>query len=70
MDSLWDLGLYLLIYSFFGWLLEAGYYAAAKRRFCNRGVLSLPLVLSYGITFVLMIVVLLVKVDILSLSFS
>lgn len=58
MDSLWDLGLYLLIYSFFGWLLEAGYYAAAKRRFCNRGVLSLPLVLSYGVTFVLLIVVL------------
>jgi len=58
MDSLWDLGLYLIVYSLLGWGFEAGYYAVVRRRFCNRGVLSLPLVLSYGVTFVLLILVL------------
>jgi len=58
MDSLWNLGLYLLIYSFLGWLAEAGYYAVTRRKFCNRGVLSLPLILAYGITFDLLLLVL------------
>lgn len=56
--SLTDLGLYLLIYSFLGWAVEAGYYAVARRQFCNRGVLSLPLILAYGATFDLLILVL------------
>ena len=58
MYSLYDLGLYLLIYSFLGWVVEAGYYAVARRKFCNRGVLSLPLILAYGVTFDLLILVL------------
>ncbi len=54
----YDLSLYLLIYSFLGWAAEAGYYAVTRRRFCNRGVVALPLVLSYGFTFVLLILLL------------
>ena len=48
MDSLYDLALFLLIYSFVGWAAEAGWYAVTRRKFCNRGILSLPLVLCYG----------------------
>ena len=58
MYSLCDLGLYLLIYSFLGWAAEAAYYAVSRRKFCNRGILSLPLVLCYGVTFDLLILVL------------
>ena len=58
MHSLYELGLYLLVYSFLGWAAEAGYYAVTRRKFCNRGVVALPLVLSYGFTFVLLILVL------------
>ena len=58
MYSIYDLGLYLLIYSFLGWAAEAGYYAVTRRKFCNRGVVALPLVLSYGFTFVLLILLL------------
>lgn len=56
--NIFDLALFLLIYSFLGWLVEAGYYAITKREFCNRGILSLPLIPSYGITFVLLLAVL------------
>ena len=52
-----DLALFLLVYSFLGWITEAGYYAVARREFCNRGILSLPLIPSYGITFVLLLIV-------------
>ena len=58
MYNLYDLALFLLIYSFLGWAAEAGYYAVVRRRFCNRGVVALPLVLSYGFTFVLLLIVL------------
>lgn len=58
MYSLWDLGLYLLIYSFLGWVAEAGYYAVTRREFCNRGILSLPLILAYGFTFDLLLLAL------------
>jgi len=59
MDYTWlNLGLYLIIYAFLGWLFEAGYYAIAKRQFYNRGILTLPLLLSYGVTFDLLIVAL------------
>ncbi len=53
-----DLALFLLVYSFLGWIVEAGYYAVARREFCNRGILSLPLIPSYGMTFVLLLIVL------------
>jgi len=59
MEYTWlDLGLYLIIYSFLGWLFEAAYYAVAKRQFYNRGILTLPLLLSYGLTFDLLILAL------------
>ena len=54
----YDLALYLLLYSFLGWAAEAGYYAVTRRNFCNRGVVALPLVLSYGFTFVLLLLLL------------
>ena len=58
MYDFYELALYLLIYSFLGWAAEAGYYAVSRRKFCNRGVVALPLVLSYGFTFVLLILLL------------
>lgn len=53
-----DLALYLILYSFLGWAVEVGYYAVTNRRFHNRGFLTLPLLLSYGATFDLLILVL------------
>lgn len=58
MYSWYDLGLFLMIYSFLGWVAEAGWYAVTRRQFCNRGVLSLPLILAYGVTFDLLLLVL------------
>ena len=58
MDTFYDLSLYLLVYSFLGWAAEAAYYAVTRRKFCNRGVVALPLVLAYGFTFVLLILLL------------
>lgn len=53
-----NLGFYFLLYSFLGWVLEAICCAVAKRRFYNRGFLSLPLLPSYGLIFCLLLVVL------------
>lgn len=53
-----NLGLYLLIYSFLGWCSEVLYYAVTKRQFRNRGFLTLPFLLSYGIAADLMILTL------------
>lgn len=58
VPSLFELTFYLLAYSFLGWLVEVTYYAVAKRRFLNRGFTSLPLILSYGVTFDLLIIAL------------
>ena len=58
MYSWCDWGLFLIIYSFLGWVAEAGWYAVTRRQFCNRGVLSLPLILAYGVTFDLLLLVL------------
>ena len=58
VPSLFDLAFYLLAYSFLGWLVEVTYYAVARRRFLNRGFTSLPLILSYGVTFDLLMIVL------------
>ncbi len=58
MDTFYDLSLYLLVYSFLGWAAEAAWYAVTRRKFCNRGVVALPLVLAYGFTFVLLILLL------------
>ncbi|MBR2591544.1 MAG: hypothetical protein IKD62_01080 [Oscillospiraceae bacterium] len=43
-----DLILYLFIYSFIGWCIEVIVIAISEHRFANRGILNLPLCLSYG----------------------
>ncbi|MCI9155543.1 MAG: putative ABC transporter permease [Lawsonibacter sp.] len=53
-----DLALYLLIYSFLGWCTEVLYYAVTQRQFRNRGFLTLPFLLSYGVSFDLMMLTL------------
>ena len=53
-----DLCVCLLLYSFLGWCGEVLYYAVAKRRFYNRGFLTMPFLLSYGAAFDLMILTL------------
>ena len=49
---------YLIIYSMLGWAVETCVVAVSERRFCNRGFLSLPMLLSRGITMVLLIILL------------
>ena len=56
--SVLNLTFFFLLYAFLGWAAEAGYYAVTRRKFCNRGVVALPLVLSYGFTFVLLLLIL------------
>ena len=58
IPSLFDLGFYLLIYAFFGWVAELCYYVAVQRRFVNRGFATLPLILSSGVTMVVLILAL------------
>ncbi len=53
-----DLGLYVILYSFLGWVVETGCYAAFRQRFSNRGVLSMPLLPSWGAAFFLLLQVL------------
>lgn len=53
-----ELLIYLLIYSAVGWLIETCVVAVKERRFCNRGFLTLPLLLSRGITMVILILIL------------
>lgn len=56
--TLYDLALFWLIYAFAGWLVEAAYFAVTRRGFYDRGFLSAPLVASYGVTALLLILVL------------
>lgn len=58
MGELLDLGIYLLVYSFLGWCAEVLYYAVTRRKFCNRGFLTMPFLLSYGAAFDLLILAL------------
>ena len=51
-----DLILYLFIYSFIGWCIEVVVIAISQHRFANRGILNLPLCLSYGIIMDLLII--------------
>lgn len=53
-----QLTLYLLLYSFLGWLGETVYVAVKNHCFVNRGLLNLPLIPSYGIIAVLLTVAL------------
>lgn len=49
-----DLTVYFLVYSFLGWAVEACYYAVTRKKFCNRGFLTLPFLPSYGLTYCLL----------------
>ena len=49
MYSLWELALYLILYSFAGWAVEMCYTAVRSRHFINYGFLNLPFVLPHGI---------------------
>lgn len=46
-----DFAWYILVYSFFGWVVEVGFCAVRRKKFHNRGFLSVPLIPSYGIAF-------------------
>ncbi len=54
----YDLAVCFFLYSFLGWCAEVVYYAVAKRQFCNRGFLTLPFLVSYGVTFCILLLVL------------
>ncbi|MDO4295103.1 MAG: putative ABC transporter permease [bacterium] len=53
-----ELLLYFFFYAFLGWAMEVSIFALTKHKFCNRGLLSLPLCISYGILMDILIVVL------------
>lgn len=56
MEYTWfDVGFFFLMYAFLGWAVEVGYYAVAKRRFYNRGLLTLPFLPSYGVAAILIV---------------
>lgn len=54
--SLPQLILYILLYSFLGWIGETCCIAVKDRHYVNRGFLNLPLVLPYGFTAALMLI--------------
>ncbi len=56
--NLLDLGLYAILYSCLGWVVETGCYAITRQRFSNRGILSMPLLPSWGAAFFLLLQVL------------
>ena len=49
---------YLMIYSFLGWTIEVCIYAVTNHRFVNRGLLNLPFSLPYGLTSVVLMLIL------------
>ena len=57
-DSWSELIWYLMIYSFLGWAIEVCIYGVTNHRFVNRGLLNLPFSLPYGLTSVVLTVVL------------
>ena len=57
-DSWSDLVWYLMIYSFLGWTIEVCIYAVTNHRFVNRGLLDLPFALPYGLTSLILLLVL------------
>lgn len=53
-----DLVWYLMIYSFLGWTIEVCIYAVTNHCFVNHGLLNLPFSLPYGLTSVILMLVL------------
>ncbi len=57
-DTYFHMLLFLLLYAFLGWAGEVCWYSVRNRHFVNRGFLSLPFTMHYGITFVILLRVL------------
>ena len=57
-ESWSELMWFLMIYSFLGWVMEVCIYAVTNHRFVNRGLLDLPFALPYGLTSLILAVVL------------
>ena len=57
-ESWSELMWFLMIYSFLGWVMEVCIYAVTNHRFVNRGLLDLPFALPYGLTSLILLVVL------------
>lgn len=57
-QSLFDFFLYILVYGFAAWAVEAAWYSVQNRRFVNRGFITLPISLPAGITFAILVQVL------------
>jgi len=55
--NIFELLFFLFCYSFIGWCVEVLYMAIRTGKFCNRGVLNLPLSLSYGFAMDLLLLV-------------
>lgn len=55
--TIYELLFFLFCYSFLGWCMEVAYMAVRTGKFCNRGLLNLPLSLSYGIAIDLLLLV-------------
>ena len=53
--SLSDTIFYFILYSFIGWCAEVIYASIKHRHFLNKGFLNLPLVLSYGLSAVILL---------------
>lgn len=49
-----QIGFFLIVYSFLGWCAETLIYSFTRRRYVNAGFLTLPFILTYGITMVLL----------------
>ncbi len=59
MNYTWtQLSAFLLIYAFLGWCAETAIYAVSRRGLVNLGFLTLPLILSHGVTMALLAAVL------------
>ena len=56
--SVYDLLLYMMIYGFVGWAVEVCLFALLRKRWINRGFISLPLSLRCGATAVILMLVL------------
>lgn len=53
-----DIILFMLLYSFLGWVIEVGYLAVKERHFYNIGFINLPFCMTYGINFTILMILL------------
>lgn len=58
LNSIYELGMYFIIYAFLGWCVEVAYAAFVKGEFVNRGFLNGPVCPIYGFGMVIIISVL------------